>query len=476
MSDATALPHPLPGALRRSLKDERLAARAAGGDERAFAAIYRRHHQDLYRYCQAILGNPQDANDALQNTMLRVLSALPGEQREIKLRPWLYRIAHNESISLLRRRRPTAEIDPEAATAEGDPHASLEARMRLRQLTADLAQLPDRQRAALLMRELSGLSCDEIAAALSTSSGVARQTIYEARTALQQMAEGREMSCDAVKRAISDGDGRTLRRRDLRAHLGACESCADFGAGIRQRQDAFGALCPLTAAASVGVLHAALGSSQGGSAGGLLAGILGGTGQAAAVSTAVKSAVAVVAVAGAGVAANDAGVIDAGLPGSAPQKTDATATPEASPAAGIHDPAVNSPSGELLGGSDRPASPSQTGETRGGRRSQGPAASTPEAVPQASPPGRPDAAPSTGPNASPANGHAPPAYSGASELPAPAAADRSQPSRAPPAGAAPVQQPTPPQPAPGSAGQPDELPLPVVPDARLEPPTRAPAG
>ena len=63
------------------LSDDRLARRAVEGDERAFAAIFRRYHQSLYRFCLAILGNPQDAQDALQNTMVKALRALPGEER-----------------------------------------------------------------------------------------------------------------------------------------------------------------------------------------------------------------------------------------------------------------------------------------------------------------------------------------------------------------------------------------------------------
>src|SRR3954468_23877923 len=81
----------------RLLGDDRLARRAAAGDRQAFAVLYRRHHQPLFRYCHAILGNAEDAADALQNTMAAALHALPGEQREIRLKPWLYRIAHNES-------------------------------------------------------------------------------------------------------------------------------------------------------------------------------------------------------------------------------------------------------------------------------------------------------------------------------------------------------------------------------------------
>ena len=67
----------------------------------------------------AIVGNPEDAQDALQNTMVKVLRSLPGEKRRVQLKPWLYRIAHNESVELLRRRRRDEQIDPELAAAGG---------------------------------------------------------------------------------------------------------------------------------------------------------------------------------------------------------------------------------------------------------------------------------------------------------------------------------------------------------------------
>src|SRR5215204_5601904 len=87
-----------PSAGARLLSDERLARRAAGNDERSFAEIYRRYNQSLYRFCLSIVGNPEDAGDALQNTMFKALKALPGEERQIQLRPWLYRVAHNEAV------------------------------------------------------------------------------------------------------------------------------------------------------------------------------------------------------------------------------------------------------------------------------------------------------------------------------------------------------------------------------------------
>src|SRR4051812_26570397 len=96
---ARLLPH-------RLLGDDRLAQLASEGDRQAFAAIYERHHQALFRYCRSILRDDEDARDALQSTMTRAMRALEGERREIALKPWLFRIAHNEAISLARRRRP----------------------------------------------------------------------------------------------------------------------------------------------------------------------------------------------------------------------------------------------------------------------------------------------------------------------------------------------------------------------------------
>ena len=87
----------------------------------------------------------------------------PGRIAAIELRPWLYRVARNESISLLRRRRTVAEPDEALLPSQPAADVTFEARERLRTLVADLAALPERQRSALVMRELSGLKYEEIA-------------------------------------------------------------------------------------------------------------------------------------------------------------------------------------------------------------------------------------------------------------------------------------------------------------------------
>jgi len=314
MSEASA-PTWLGSGITRMLSDDRLAQRAVKGDERAFATIFDRYHQSLYRYCLAIVGDSQDAQDALQNTMLKVLRALPGEQRSINLKPWLYRIAHNESIELLRRRRETRQLDPELAAVGSGLAEEVAVRERLGRLISDLDQLPERQHGALIMRELGGLDFAEIGAALGTSPAVARQTLYEARQSLRQMDEGREMSCETVAKALSDGDGRVTRRRDLRAHLRVCASCRGFREEIEGRERDLAALSPLPAVAAAGLLQGMLGGH--GAAGGGLAGALGGgAAKSLGTSAALKGAATVAAVAAIGVGVADrGGWIDAGSAG-----------------------------------------------------------------------------------------------------------------------------------------------------------------
>lgn len=317
MSEAAAEP-----GFARLLSDERLTRRAVGGDERAFAAIFRRYHQSLYRFCLAIVGNPEDAQDALQNTMMKVLRALPGEERKIDLKPWLYRIARNESIDLLRRRRETRELDVEQIAPGYGLAEDAATRERLRRLIADLKELPERQREVLVMRELSGLDFEEIGAALDTSGAVARQTLYEARQSLRQMEEGREMSCATVAKALSDGDGRVTRRRDVRAHLRACPDCSAFREEIKGRERDLAALAPLPAVAAVGMLHGLLGGSQGATGSGLAATLGGGAAKTIGASAMAKGVATAAVVAAIGVTAADrTGVIHLGLPGEQSSKS-----------------------------------------------------------------------------------------------------------------------------------------------------------
>lgn len=322
------------------MKDERLVRRAADGDQKAFATIYKRYSQDLYRFCLSIVRDPQDAQDALQSTMVKALRALPGETRSIQLRPWLYRVAHNEAVEVLRRRRESVELDPELAVATEEPSEAAAARERLRHLLDDLGELPERQRSALVMRELAGLGFDEIGAALETSEGAARQAVYEARLGLRQMEAGREMRCKDVMWDLSLADGRVTRRREIQAHLRTCPECRAFRGEIAQRRDDFAALAPLPLVASAALLQGLLGG--GGAAASAGGGSLAGGAAIGLGKSVVLKAAATVAVVAAGVTAADrGGLVEVPLPsdnGGAQVSAPAPESPSSAGGQGQDDP------------------------------------------------------------------------------------------------------------------------------------------
>jgi RNA polymerase sigma factor (sigma-70 family) len=271
-------------------------SQAARRDGAVLAAVYERHHQALYRYCRSLLHDDEDARDALQSTMAKALAALRDEERDFELRPWLFRIAHNEAISRLRQRRPTVDLDTIATLGTDSFAQTVEDRERLALLRADLRDLPERQRSALVLRELSGLSHAEIAVVLDSSARAVKQTIFEARGALQECAEGRTMLCADVQRALSDGDGRILRGRRLRSHVRSCRACRQFKTALAQRPADLAALAPaLPATAGAALLAHLLPGAKAGLASG--AGTAAGAGGGVAATVASKAAIVVVATA-----------------------------------------------------------------------------------------------------------------------------------------------------------------------------------
>jgi RNA polymerase sigma factor (sigma-70 family) len=266
------------------LGDELLARQATRGSGRAFTALYERYYQALYRYCRSIVRDDADAQDALQSTFTSALAALQRDARNAPLRPWLYRIAHNESISLLRRRKRDGQH--EAVTEEAVVGVSAEeeaaGRARWQRVVEDLAELPERQRGSLLLRELAGLSHEEIALTFGTTVGAAKQAIFEARQGLAELEEGRALSCAEIRSRISEGDRRLLRARRVNAHLRDCAACAAFAVAIPARQADLRALTPVLPPAVAGTLlgrvigsggtHAGAGSAAGAAAVGKTAG------------------------------------------------------------------------------------------------------------------------------------------------------------------------------------------------------------
>jgi RNA polymerase sigma factor (sigma-70 family) len=184
------LRHParLAGAsLLRLQSDERLAELAASGHEAAFDAIVDRYRTPLTRYCAGIVG-PSRADDAVQQTLINAHDALKRTDEVRHLRSWLYRIAHNAALNVLRAVRDDVSLDAAAGAAvmaEAGPDAAFERSERFRATVAALQELPERQRAALVLRELEGRSHEEIAETLGVTAGSARQHLMRARVALR---------------------------------------------------------------------------------------------------------------------------------------------------------------------------------------------------------------------------------------------------------------------------------------------------
>lgn len=223
--------------------DDQLARAAARGSDAAFAAIYDRYHAAIVRHCRGVLLDAHEAEDAAQAAMTAAFRALRGSgPQPVALRPWLYRIAHHEALAVARRRSapgPAVE-DLELPSVEDGV-----VRERLAELVGDLRTLPERQRGALLLRELSGLDYDEIAVALETNATNARQLVSSARGALSEVGAGRAAACSDVRVRLDEADRRALRGRGLRAHLADCPECFAYARSIRARRRDLALLFPL---------------------------------------------------------------------------------------------------------------------------------------------------------------------------------------------------------------------------------------
>jgi RNA polymerase sigma factor (sigma-70 family) len=174
------------GPTLRAQPDRRLVTLVREGYENAFEEIVRRYGKPLTRYAAAIVGG--HAEDVTQDAFSKALLALRRDGNEVELRPWLFRIVRNTALNDLRDRPPSAEALAEAIAGGRDPEEELERREELTDLMQRLQSLPEAQRAAIVMRELEGLSHDEIASALGLSGGAARQAVFRARRALRDGA------------------------------------------------------------------------------------------------------------------------------------------------------------------------------------------------------------------------------------------------------------------------------------------------
>ena len=200
------------------------------GHDEAFRVIYDRYHKRLAGYARQMLPRGYDAQDALQDVFVRAYRGLRHDDRELAIRPWLFRIAHNCCIDELRRTVPvpTDEVSTRPSQLD-DPAAQLDAREALQRLIQDIQRLPEQQRSALLLRELSGISYEEVAAALETTVPAVKSLLVRARMGLVRAGEARDTACSEIREQIARAHDDGVRATPtVRRHLRDCPACRSY--------------------------------------------------------------------------------------------------------------------------------------------------------------------------------------------------------------------------------------------------------
>jgi RNA polymerase sigma factor (sigma-70 family) len=325
--EASALPHPVglgrltvAGPLLRLRTDDQLVALFRAGHDEAFGVIHDRYRERLFAYTRQMLGGSRsDAEDVLQDVFLRAYHALRADARPLTLRAWLYRVAHNRCIDHLRRPSPAAaDIFDLNRAPQHDPTAAAERREDLRRLVADVRRLPEQQRSALLMRELEGLTYNELADALGVTLPAIKSLLVRARIGLVEAVEARDTACGDIRTDLAAAFDRGVRASGRsRKHLRECTGCRDYRNALRRVDKQLNGLSPgsgpiATLAKILGIGGAGSGAAAGGGAavaggGAAVAGAGGGVGvigggAAAATASKVAAVVAAAAVVGGGAA------------------------------------------------------------------------------------------------------------------------------------------------------------------------------
>jgi RNA polymerase sigma factor (sigma-70 family) len=224
--------------------DEWLVGCVRRGDTAAFEALYDRHARELLGFCVYMLGSRQDAEDAVQATFASAYRALRADGRPVALRPWLFTIARNDCLSILRRRRALVELNGEVSL-DPEPAHALELREEVRRIFEGLRELPERQRAALILAEVHGLSHAEIGEVLEVRPAQVKAFIYQARSKLIADRRARDSDCREIREELAGARGAALLRGRLRRHVRSCADCRTYAAGMARQRRQLGALLPI---------------------------------------------------------------------------------------------------------------------------------------------------------------------------------------------------------------------------------------
>lgn len=253
----------------RAVDDASLVARTRAGDDAAFEVVFDRYHRNLFAFCHHMLGSREDAEDALQQIFMAAHRGLRSGDRPVHLRAWLYTIARNRCVSVLRTRRQHVALERAAPATEG-LIAEVDRRAELQALIRDLGRLPDDQRAALVLWELGDHSHDEIASVLEVRREKVKALIFQARESLMGWRTARETPCWEIRQQIAIVPGAAGRGGPLRRHVEQCVGCAEYAIEVRHQRAALAAVLPVVPAS--GLKSSVLASTVGGSSAGVAAG------------------------------------------------------------------------------------------------------------------------------------------------------------------------------------------------------------
>ena len=203
------------------MTDQELVERAKRGDQSAFERLVLDNQNKIYSLTLRLTGDREEAADLAQEAFVKAWQGLASFQGESSFATWVYRLTTNAAIDHLRKKKRREEAarlvsldDEESGWAEpadweGDPQRLLERSERGRALAQAIGRLPDWQRRALVLRELSGLSYQEIGAALDIDLGTVKSRIARARLNLRKilLEDGNFFDCGPSKPAKDKTEG-----------------------------------------------------------------------------------------------------------------------------------------------------------------------------------------------------------------------------------------------------------------------------
>ncbi len=182
------------GAVAKRMNEEKLIGRAAKGDASAFNDLLGMHEKRMYAVCLRMCGNHEDAQDCLQESMLRVYRAISGFKGQSSFSTWVYRVTMNTCLDELRKKKnkQTASLDglldsgwsPSDDLDTPEHHAiAVEKKQAIR---SAIAELPEDMRSAVVLRDVEGFSYDEISGILGINVGTIKSRISRGREKLRE--------------------------------------------------------------------------------------------------------------------------------------------------------------------------------------------------------------------------------------------------------------------------------------------------